>query len=245
MKPGEDSWGRGPGGFILAARDALDGMAGEGPPCGELFAATEVRPSERREPDEGEIWAAIGRLRAFSIELYDLCLLSWMSSEGLQPLFLEVARAAGISGSSILFDYSRQSIRLLRAGCARVEREIHRLAGLARFGLRRDGLYSAPLEPDHAILPALAKHFLERFSGRSFALVDCRRRLALLSTEGELRFLAGRGALELLPETTASEAEGLWKLYFTATENPGRLNPGLQRRFMPERYWKHLTELHS
>lgn len=248
MKPGPGSWERGPGELILAARDALEGKTAEGPPCGncgELFAAAPAAPPDRQEEDEALIRAASGRLRSFSLELYDLCLLSWMSSEDLEPLLLAVAREAGAAGPSIIFDYSRQKVRLLRRGCDRVEREIHRLAGLARFGRRSDGIYSAPLEPDHAVLPALARHFLGRFAGGDFAIVDCRRRWAVLSTEGQLHVLSGDEALELLPEDEVSEAEGLWKLYFSATENPRRRKPELQRRFMPERYWKYLTELRS
>ncbi|MGO8694289.1 MAG: TIGR03915 family putative DNA repair protein [Rectinemataceae bacterium] len=248
MKPGDGSWGSGPGPLILHVRDALLGKGRKRPTSvggeGELLAMESGSPSER-DPGESEIEAAIVQLRTFSAELYELCLLSWMSSEGLEPLLFDAAREARRSGSSILLDHSREKIRLLRKGCARVEKEIHRLAGLARFDLRRDGIYSAALEPDHAVLPALAPHFLDRFSGRSFALVDCRRRLAILSAAGELHFLGERDALELLPEERGSEAERLWRLYFAAAENPGRRNPELQRRFMPERYWKYLVELRT
>ena len=248
MRTDSCSWGRGPGALILRLRSALQGGAGSPSLSsdwgdGGLFAPNTGGASVGPDPDEAEIEEAIAQVRAFSEELYDLCLLSWMSSEGLEGLLLDAAREAGRSGPAILFDYSKERIRLLWRGCARVEREIHRLAGLARFDLRRDGIYSAPLEPDHSILPALAPHFLGRFGGLSFALVDCRRRLCILSLPEGLRFLEGDDALRLLPDAESSDAERLWRRYFAATENPQRRNPGLQRRFMPERYWKYLVEL--
>jgi probable DNA metabolism protein len=36
--------------------------------------------------------------------------------------------------------------------------------------------------------------------------------------------------------------EELWRAYFAAASNPDRANPALQRRFMPERYRRHLAE---
>ena len=35
----------------------------------------------------------------------------------------------------------------------------------------------------------------------------------------------------------------LWKNYFRALAIPERLNEKQQRRMMPRRYWKHLTEM--
>jgi probable DNA metabolism protein len=37
--------------------------------------------------------------------------------------------------------------------------------------------------------------------------------------------------------------EDLWRTYHRAINNPCRKNPGLQRQFMPLRYWKYLSEM--
>ncbi len=50
-------------------------------------------------------------------------------------------------------------------------------------------------------------------------------------------------ALELLPDSIDDEDASLWKRYFKAVDNPSRRNLSLQRRLMPVRYWKYLTEL--
>jgi hypothetical protein len=40
-----------------------------------------------------------------------------------------------------------------------------------------------------------------------------------------------------------SEYQGLWKKYFETIAIRERVNPSCQKRFMPVRYWKNLTEL--
>jgi probable DNA metabolism protein len=198
-------------------------------------------PAEAPDPAEAEM--AAGRLRAFSGGLFDLCLRAWMSEEGVEAELLAAAAISGLEGPDALEDYSRAPIRGLQAACRRVDREIHRLQGLARFSPRNDGLYSAPLEPDHNVIAALAPHFARRFGTQGFALVDLRRGIAFEAREGSLRARAGREALDLLPDRADDADRALWRRYFEAAENPARLNPALQRRLMPSRYWKYLPEL--
>jgi len=199
--------------------------------------------AEEAPPDLLYMEGIVDYIRAFSCLLFDLSLRAWMSEEELEQTLLEVARQAGREGADIVEDYTRPSVRILRAACRRVEREIQRLEGLARFSLRRDGLYSAPLSPDHNIVAALVPHFARRFGAQPFALVDLQRALAYESRDGTLRARAGADALALLPDRPDDEAVSLWRRYFDATANPARRNPALQRRLMPARYWRYLPEM--
>jgi probable DNA metabolism protein len=231
--------------FLLADRALGSGeypesLGGSGARPPSLFDAAPI-PVEAPDPAEAE--SAACRLRAFSGELFDLCLRAWMSEEGVEPELLATAAAAGLEGPDSIEDFARPQVRVLQGACRRVDREIHRLQGLARFSPRNDGLYSAPLEPDHNVIAALSPHFARRFGPQPFALVDLRRSLAFESREGRLRALAGREALELLPDRAEDEDIELWRRYFEAAENPARRNPALQRRLMPSRYWKYLPEL--
>lgn len=208
----------------------------------ELFA-----PDSAESPavDPEEVERAARELLAGSRRLYAALLKVWMSEEPIEAAFLALAADLGRRGESALADWSRAELVAVAAGVRRVDREIHRLLGMARFFHRRDGLYCAPLEPDHNILPALLPHFARRFadSGLDFALIDIKRQEALLSRRGRVEELWGETALALLPDGSDAAEVGLWKRYFRATENPSRSNPRLQRRFMPLRYWKHLAEL--
>jgi probable DNA metabolism protein len=231
--------------FILVDRALRDCICptgpygvGAGPPS--LFDAPQpdTRTFSETAADE-----AARRLRAIPCLLFDLSLRVWMSEEEVVPELLELAAEIGRKGPDVAEDYARPKVRRLRTACKRVDREIQRLEGLARFSPAGHGLYSAPLEPDHNVIAALVPHFSRRFGPQAFALVDLRRSIAFESRDGELRAHEGKGVVALLPDASEDEDVELWRRYYQATENPARRNPALQRRLMPSRYWKFLPEL--
>jgi hypothetical protein len=131
----------------------------------------------------------------------------------------------------------------VRAAAYKVWHEIHRLMGLLRFCPDNDGVYVACCEPDHFVLPALGPHFRERFGQTPWAIVDKKRRLCLCCASGGMPLLfriVDNGAD--FPKAADNEWENLWRHYHKTVNNENRNNPDLQRRFMPERYWKYLTE---
>lgn len=124
----------------------------------------------------------------------------------------------------------------------RVQHEIHRITGFLRFSQGTNGVYTARCSPDYFILPALAEHFTLRFGETPWAIIDERRKLCLCRNAG--------GQVMLINAEEAGEEkecsvfwEDLWRLYHRSINNEGRKNPGLQRKFMPGRYQKYLTEL--
>jgi probable DNA metabolism protein len=127
----------------------------------------------------------------------------------------------------------------------RVCREAHRLKGLARFRQTEDGLYYAPLEPDHFVLPLLAPHFAARLAGQRWLLHDRRRGRGVLC-DGRSWVLA---ELELEDEPRFSDEErhwqALWRRFFTSAAIAERHNPRLQRQCMPMKYWKYLVEMNG
>lgn len=184
-------------------------------------------------------------LRAFSGELFDAIVRVWMSEEPLELPLFRLCALAGLRGPDVLLDHGNPDLRAVLRASRRVRREIDRLAGLARFSPRSDGLFCAPLEPDANIAAALLPHFARRFGSEDFALVDVRRRLAFARRGGRFESAAGEDALAYLPDQAGSGDEelALWRRYFKATENPSRTNPELQRRLMPRRYWRYLPEI--
>jgi probable DNA metabolism protein len=209
-------------------------------PAPGLFDETSDSASTQAGADEAG--AAARSIRCRSGIIFDLCLRAWMSEEGVEPELVRTAAEARREGDEVAEDFSRPHVRILRTACRRVDREICRLQGFARFSPRSDGVFSAPLEPDHNVVAALAPHFSRRFGRQAFAIVDLRRRIAIASAGGTLRALAGGDALALLPDLDDGEERCLWRRYFGATENADRRNPALQRSLMPARYWKYLPE---
>lgn len=128
--------------------------------------------------------------------------------------------------------------------------EVHRLAGLVRFSalktesgsITREILYSR-LEPDHNVLELLGEHFSDRYKNDPFILHDARRHKGLFCNGGEW-YIAPLDD-KIMPGLAEGEKEFrmLWKNYFEAIAINERINPRCQKRMMPVRYWKNLTEM--
>ncbi|MDP3179532.1 MAG: TIGR03915 family putative DNA repair protein [Spirochaetaceae bacterium] len=234
-------------GWALERSEAPEAVANALAPEGELFGGKlfgHQEPSPLAPThDAAEARKAARAVRSFSEELYDLVIKIWMSECPLELALLELCAEVPARGTPALHDRRDSRVRALAQAALRVEREIHRLIGLARFSLRSDGLYSAPVEPDHNVAAALMPTFSARFGIQDFAVVDVKRRLAFVSRASSELSLCGPEALDLLPDGSDADEPELWRRYFKATDNPSRRNPSLQKQLMPVRYWKHLVEL--
>jgi probable DNA metabolism protein len=119
--------------------------------------------------------------------------------------------------------------------------------GLLRFCPDEKGVYTAQCEPDHFVLPALGPHFMDRFGETPWAIIDNKRRFSLCCkmgrTGGTFEFSANAESPFSFKKGQGGEWENLWRHYHKTINNESRNNPDLQKRFMPTRYWKYLTEL--
>ena len=122
----------------------------------------------------------------------------------------------------------------------RVQHEIHRMMGLLRFVPNKDGEFIAKCAPDHFILPALADYFTARFGDTPWSIIDEKRGLRMRRLPGEEVKIT---CLENDVPTASDEWEELWKHYHKTINNEDRHNPGVQKQFMPKRYWKYLPEI--
>ena len=132
----------------------------------------------------------------------------------------------------------------------RVNGERHRLMGLLRFRELRSGVLWSPVEPDANLALLLALHFRRRLSAQSWMVHDVKRHVAVAWQGKELEWLEGgnlqRRIAEIRPDELSTDEAGyqeLWRRFFRSIAIPERVNPGLQRRNMPRRYWKHLVEM--
>jgi probable DNA metabolism protein len=188
-----------------------------------FYAALYARMSEF--PIEGEISRYIDKVRKTGGASNDRKAAAEAASDRGDPDVFTVLKAAG-----------------------KVQHEIHRLIGLLRFSPAPGGVYTAHCSPDHFILPALAEHFTLRFGDTPWAIIDEKRSLCLYRAPG--------GQARLIPlssfitafaaeaESESSDAwEDLWRLYYRSVNNEARQNLALLRQFMPERYWKYLSEM--
>jgi len=125
----------------------------------------------------------------------------------------------------------------------KVSCEVHRLEGLVRFSVLSPGeiLYCC-IEPDHDVLELMADHFSDRYRNEPFLIHDKRRKKAIFAQNGEWYITDFRD--EDLPQISKEEQDYrlLWKKYFETIAIKERINPACQKRCMPARYWKNLTE---
>jgi probable DNA metabolism protein len=197
-----------------------------------------------------------GRLLELSPNAYGDIAHAWMSE---LPIAAEIIRfgqkilaaadsAAGDDGRRraaevAATDHCDPDVNAVQAAAYKTLREFDRLRGLLRFSPGEDGAYVAFCEPDHFVLPALGPHFRERFGETPWAIVDNRRSLCLCCEQGQMPRLCGLRETALAGKVPGGEWEELWRCYHQTINNESRNNPELQRRFMPKRYWKYLTEL--
>ena len=153
----------------------------------------------------------------------------------------------------------------------RIQRETHRMMELLRFSPNKEGVFVARCAPKYDVLPLLKEYFTARFGETAWTIIDEKRRITLSRRIGEKaviselppadesffgEFLAesgGENGVDTGGEECAADGTGnfvdrdeweeLWKHYHKTINNESRKNPGLQRQFMPKRYWKYLPEV--
>ena len=132
------------------------------------------------------------------------------------------------------------------------QHEIHRMIGLFRFTPDKNGEFTAKCGPDYYILPNIAEYFTARFGETPWSIIDEKRGLRLRRLPGEEAKITSYAdeppvEKENIADNNAGEKsdewEELWKHYHKTINNEDRSNPGLQRQFMPKRYWKYLPEV--
>jgi probable DNA metabolism protein len=192
-------------------------------------------------------------------DLY-FCFLS--EEAGIEKAIAGFIQKSLVYGLGFEQNFGDITVRSIRKTSDRVSYEIHRFHGFVRFRKMTDGLYYAPVEPDHNIVELLAPHFSARFADQSWFIhdlrrskglyYDCARELCRLVTGVEARpeaILSFRqiGSLGVDFNPAIFEAEEpfyqeLWNEYFEGIAIPERENRRLQRQHMPKRYWTHMTE---
>ena len=154
--------------------------------------------------------------------LYDLV---WRLSHGEKAL-LEIACDPLVHG--------------LRRMDKSVRRDLHKMHAFVRFRrieTARRERYVAWFEPDHWIIEATARFFVDRFRGIDWAILTPRGSLRWDTRTLSLGPPAARG-----DAPAADDFERHWLDYYESIFNPARLNLDVMRGHMAVKYWKNLPE---
>lgn len=125
----------------------------------------------------------------------------------------------------------------------KVINECHRILGFVRFK-SIENMYYSPIEPDHNILALIAPHFSSRLPNENWIIHDLKRSLAVFhnKTEWIITPFTMENIDGLMVREESELYESLWKDFYKTIAIADRINPRYQKRNMPLRYWKHLTE---
>jgi probable DNA metabolism protein len=133
----------------------------------------------------------------------------------------------------------------------RVKHEVHRFHGFVRFEKTIDGIYFAPIDPDHNIVHLLTGHFKARYAGQPWVIYDTKRNYGIYyDTEKVMEVVIDDPGFNIntgkLKENTKDFDQDhyriMWKAYYDAINIIERKNLRMMTRAMPKRYWKYLPE---
>lgn len=161
--------------------------------------------------------------------------------KGSGTLIYKYIRLGFKLGSSVNLYMHNDTVLSIHKISKKVTIEAHRMLGFVRFKTSGNIYYSS-IEPDHNILSLIAPHFSSRLSNENFIIHDLRRKTAVFYNKSHwiIAPLREGDTEKLIFEEETYEA--LWKDYFEAATISNRINPSLQRRLIPIRYRKHITE---
>ena len=198
----------------------------------------------------GRVWRALQKkLSAEALTCVTVGYLSELPELDMH-LFRYVCKAVD-SSVSIERNFADEDVLFVVNTFRKVRYERLRMLQFLRFQKAADGTYFGMMEPQYNVLPLAIGHFRDRFSDQAFLLYDRRRHYGYYYDHGELtrvsfderlpHFRSGKLDESMLDKDEMLFQE-LWRTYFKAICIRERLNPRKQRKDMPVRYWKYLTE---
>ncbi|MDR0995576.1 MAG: TIGR03915 family putative DNA repair protein [Tannerella sp.] len=151
---------------------------------------------------------------------------------------------------SVVTDFTDKDVLETQQIARKVDNEREHLLQFVRFQKTADGIYFAPVAPIYNVLPLTTRHFAARFADQPWLIYDLKRHYGYyydLKSPVEVQMADESGLMDgQLDASRLAPGEQLfqkaWKNYTVALTIRERLNPKLQRQFMPRRFWKYMPE---
>lgn len=170
-------------------------------------------------------------------------------------LFQVVKYAIDYPSRHIMQDLGNLDVLELVQTVKSVGREKHRMEAFVRFEHTTDDIYFARVEPDFNALPLIGEHFRQRYQDQYWAIYDLARgygiyydksqstrsRPAALQTITDLDDAVLRNPASI-HSADEQRYQKFWQGYFTNVNIKERKNPRLYKQYLPQRYWKYLSE---
>jgi probable DNA metabolism protein len=229
-----------------ASRMFPDALLGEGDVL--PLTATDSHTVRTDPGKAGRVFA--GLKKKLSPEGLRGLLYVWLSEQpGHDLLLFRHMRKVFDSCRRVEQDFSDPDVLAVSDLANKVGHEGHQLTGFVRFQKTAEAVYFAAIAPRYNVLPLLPGHFAGRLADQDWIIYDAGRHYGIAFDRGvfravsmdESRLRQGRlNAADL--DESEPEFQALWKTYFASTAIKERLNPRLQARCLPRRFWVYLTE---
>jgi probable DNA metabolism protein len=131
-------------------------------------------------------------------------------------------------------------VRRLEEMAKAVRRDVHKMRAFVRFREVEDiegARYIAWFEPEHHIVRANARFFVDRFTSMRWSILTPE-----LSLHWDRETLAEGPGASKADAPGADPVEDVWKTYYASIFNPSRLKTGAMLKEMPRKYWKNMPE---
>jgi DNA polymerase len=229
----------------LAAEDDFDGWRD----AARSLAAARIDPSDvvwqvGDQPadlfgDEAVLPAAAPELRV-SRRFVSLAREAILHSDPQRFALLYTLLTRVIARPGSIEDKADPLLRRLDDMAKSVRRDIHKMRAFLRFREVADDTgprFIAWFEPDHHIVRANARFFVDRFHTMRWSILTPE---VSLHWDGKT-LSEGPGASKAdAPQDDPVEA--VWKTYYASIFNPARLKTGAMLKEMPRKYWKNMPE---
>lgn len=229
----------------LAAEDDFDGWRD----AARSLAAARIAPSAvvwqvGDQPadlfgDEAVLPAAAPELRV-SRRFVSLAREAILHSDPERFALLYTLLTRVIARPGSIEDKADPLLRRLDDMAKSVRRDIHKMRAFLRFREVADDTgprFIAWFEPDHHIVRANARFFVDRFHTMRWSILTPD---VSLHWDGKT-LVEGPGASKAdAPQDDPVEAT--WKTYYASIFNPARLKTGAMLKEMPRKYWKNMPE---
>lgn len=151
-------------------------------------------------------------------------------------------------GPRILNHLTDPHVQLMMELDRHVTNEIRQEIQFLRFEELENGVLFARINPKNALLPYLAEHFSDRFSGENWMIADTVHQMVLTHEQDKGCSLARVEDVDfdaLSPAVSEQEElwQKLWKSFVDTIAIKERINPALQRQMLPLRFRKYMKEL--
>lgn len=207
-----------------------------------LFAEEDHRVAA--DPQKSaRVWAGLQKKAPH--EACNMISLAWLSeAPGVDMMLMRYMRRVFDSGAYA--DFTDPDTLKIKQLAAKVSNDRTRLLQFTRFQKGGDGTFFAPVSPRYNVLPLVVEWFRDRFRDQQWIIYDIDRKYGYLYDLKDVTEITMPDFTGTVDPSVLAPDEHLfqesWRQYIRSMAIEQRINPRLQRQYMPRRFWPLLTE---